>query len=333
MDLSTKMFKDIPSVVRYHHKNNSLNYPMGIYITLVHVLGIVGLTKVMDCSKETLMWAFLLWPISGFGITVGVHRLWSHRSYSAAFPVRFALMLMNSIANQGSIFHWARDHRVHHKYSETDADPHNAMRGFFFAHIGWLYVKKHPEVIRAGQELDFSDLYEDPVVMFQKKLDPWFALYMCFVFPAQIAVKFWGEKFWPAFFVAGALRYMLVLHFTWFVNSAAHLYGDHPYDTASYPSENPYVSYFAVGEGWHNWHHKYPFDYAASEFGISSQFNPSKLFIDMLASVGLVWGRKRGTAAWNMGRERRERDLKNGVPLAKPLPRPWEVPAPNTKQE
>ena len=174
-------------------------------------------------------------------------------------------MLCNSIANQGSIYHWARDHRVHHKYSETDADPHNAMRGFFFAHMGWLYVKKHPEVVRAGKELDFSDLHEDPVVMFQKKLDPWFALYMCFVFPAQIAVKFWGERFWTAFFVAGALRYMLVLHFTWLVNSAAHLYGDHPYDVVSYPSENPYVSFFAVGEGWHNWHHKYPFDYGERE--------------------------------------------------------------------
>merc|ERR1712216_393456 len=173
-----------------------------------------------------------------------------HRSYSAAFPVRFFLMLCNSIANQGSIYHWARDHRVHHKYSETHADPHNAMRGFFFAHMGWLYVKKHPDVIKAGKELDFSDLHEDPVVMFQKKLDPFFTLYMCFVFPAQIAVKFWGESFWPAFFVAGALRYMLVLHFTWLVNSAAHLYGDHPYDVVSYPSENPYVSFFAVGEGW-----------------------------------------------------------------------------------
>mmetsp|Transcript_26179 Transcript_26179/g.56183 ORF Transcript_26179/g.56183 Transcript_26179/m.56183 type:complete len:242 (-) Transcript_26179:232-957(-) len=234
-------------------------------------------------------------------------------------------MVCNSIANQGSIFHWARDHRVHHKYSETDADPHNATRGFFYAHMGWLYVKKHPEVIRAGMELDFSDLYEDPVVMFQKKLDPYFALYMCFVFPAHIAVKFWGESFWPAFFVCGGLRYIAVLHFTWLVNSAAHLFGDHPYDVMSYPAENPYVSFFAVGEGWHNWHHKYPFDYAASEFGVSSQYNPSKLFIDMMAAVGLVWGRKRGTAAWDMGRARRDRDLAAGIPLPKPAPRPWEV--------
>merc|ERR1711862_1046058 len=135
-------------------------------------------------------------------------------------------MMANSVANQGSIFHWARDHRVHHKYSETQADPHDATRGFFYAHMGWLFVKKEKAVITAGQELDFSDLVEDPIVMFQKKLDPWFTLYMCYVMPAQVASYFWGEKFWNAFFVAGALRYAIVLHFTWCVNSAAHLYGD-----------------------------------------------------------------------------------------------------------
>jgi len=189
--------------------------------------------------------------------------LWSHRSYEACFPVRFFLMLCNTIANQGSIYHWSRDHRVHHKYSETEADPHNATRGFFFAHMGWLFLKKDPSVIKAGRELDYTDLNEDAAVMFQKKLDPWFALYMCFVMPAQVASYFWGEDFWAAFFVAGALRYVWVLHCTWLVNSAAHLYGDHPYDTLFYPAENPFVAWFAVGEGWHNWHHKYPFDYAA----------------------------------------------------------------------
>jgi len=203
--------------------------------------------------------------VSGIGITVGAHRLWSHRSYCAAFPVRFFLMLCNSIANQGSILHWARDHRVHHKHSETEADPHNATRGFFFAHIGWLFLKKHKEVIRAGKELDFSDITEDPVVRFQRFFDPWFALYMCFIFPAQIAVKYWEEDFWNAYFVAGGLRYVYVLHCTFLVNSAAHLYGDHPYDVMSHPAENPYVSFFAIGEGWHNWHHKYPFDYGETD--------------------------------------------------------------------
>jgi len=325
MDFSLEMFREIPSLIATNYREKTLNWPMIIYISLTHIVALVGLFTVPKCSAETLLWAFILWPISGFGITVGVHRLWSHRSYTAAFPARLVLMLFNSIANQGSIFHWARDHRVHHKFSETDADPHNATRGFFYAHVGWLFVKKHPDVVIAGRELDFTDLLEDSLVMFQKKLDPWFTLYMCFVFPSQIASHFWGEQFWNAFFVCGGLRYVIVLHFTWLVNSAAHLYGDHPYDVLSYPSENPLVSFCSVGEGWHNWHHKYPYDYAASEFGISSQFNPSKLFIDTMAMLGLVWDRKRATSAWAMGRARRDRDFANGIPLAKPPARPWEI--------
>jgi len=327
-----KMFRDIPSLISHHHNGNGLNWPMVIYISLVHTVAFVGLLNLPKCSAETLIWAFILWPISGFGITVGVHRLWSHRSYTAAAPLRLVLMLFNSIANQGTIFHWARDHRVHHKYSETDADPHNATRGFFFAHMGWLFVKKHPDVVKVGRDLDFTDLLEDPFVMFQKKLDPWFTLYMCFVFPAQIATHFWGEQFWTAFFVCGGLRYVCVLHFTWLVNSAAHLYGDHPYDVLSYPAENPFVSLCSVGEGWHNWHHKYPYDYAASEFGVSSQFNPSKLFIDLMAQLGLVWDRKRASSAWAMGRARRDRDAANGVPLPKPAPRYWEVDVSKSKK-
>lgn len=70
---------------------------------------------------------------------------------------------------QNDIFEWARDHRVHHKYSETDADPHNAVRGFFFAHIGWLLVRKHPDVIEKGRKLNLGDLLADEVVQFQRK--------------------------------------------------------------------------------------------------------------------------------------------------------------------
>lgn len=70
---------------------------------------------------------------------------------------------------QNDIYEWARDHRVHHKFSETDADPHNATRGFFFAHIGWLFVRKHRDVIEKGKKLDVTDLLADPVVQFQRK--------------------------------------------------------------------------------------------------------------------------------------------------------------------
>ena len=217
-------------------------------------------------------------------------------------------MLLASIANQGSIWHWSRDHRVHHKHSETDADPHNAKRGFFFAHMGWLFLKKHPAVKEASSKLDYQDLLEDPVVVFQKRYDPWFNLFMCFVLPGALCML-WGDDFWNGFFVAGALRYIFVLHNTWLVNSAAHLYGDHPYDPSIWPAENPLVAFLAIGEGWHNWHHKYPFDYAASEFGIDKQFNPTKLFIDTCCLLGLASERKRATGAWHKLRSQREEDI------------------------
>lgn len=146
MDFSAKMFREVPGLAAYHHKEGNLNWPMMTYVALVHVLAAVGIPTMAKCSPETLLWAFLCWPIryvsevafpllrslfvgshidfpfslnSGIGITVGVHRLWSHRSYEASFPARVFLMLCNSMANQGSIYHWSRDHRVHHKFSEV----------------------------------------------------------------------------------------------------------------------------------------------------------------------------------------------------------------------
>jgi stearoyl-CoA desaturase (delta-9 desaturase) len=311
--------------VVFHFKQGNFNWPMLIFITMAHVAAVYGFIRLINMTllndkpleqhqKYTLLWSFLLWPISGLGITAGVHRLWAHRSYVASRPLRIFLMLANSIANQGSIWHWARDHRVHHKHSETDADPHNATRGFFFAHMGWLFIKKHPDIIKAGKELNFDDLIADGTVRFQKALDPWFALFMCYVFPGIVSAVCWGkghvmETFWDGYWIGGALRYILVLHFTWFVNSAAHLFGDHPYDPTSYPAENPVVSLLALGEGWHNWHHKYPFDYAASEFGISKQFNPTKLFIDTCMFFRLASEPKRATGAWAKKKQIREQEL------------------------
>merc|ERR1711871_810474 len=235
--------------------------------------GFVGLFTIPSCHPYTLLWAIILWPITGMGITAGVHRLWSHRSYKATFPLRVFLMLLNTIANQGSIWHWARDHRVHHKHSETDADPHNAKRGFFFSHVGWLLVKKDPKVIEAGKKINMNDLLEMPEVVLQKKLDPLWNLFWCFIMPALVAKYGFGETFMNGLLVAGVFKYVVTLHVTWCVNSFAHLFGDHPYEEIN-PAENRLVALFSIGEGWHNWHHAFPYDYAASELGISQQFNP-----------------------------------------------------------
>jgi stearoyl-CoA desaturase (delta-9 desaturase) len=153
-------------------------------------------------------------------------------------------------------------------------------------------------VAEAGAQVNLDDLKADGFVMFQKRLDPWWNLFWCFFVPAIIASGCWGESFVNGVMVPGALRYVWLLHCTWFVNSAAHLWGERPSDPKSNPAENPIVSILSIGEGWHNWHHKYPFDYAASEYGVLRQFNPSKLIIDTCAALGLVTERKRATGMW-----------------------------------
>ena len=126
--------------------------------------------------------------------------------------------------------------------------------------------------------------------------DPWWNFFWCFVAPGIVSSVCWGETAWNGFFVPGAVRYVWVLHCTWLVNSAAHLYGERPYDPNSNPSENPLVSIASCGEGWHNWHHKYPFDYAASELGVMRQYNPTK--VRAAAGFRLVGCRRAASCIW-----------------------------------
>jgi stearoyl-CoA desaturase (delta-9 desaturase) len=289
---------DTIDAVSHHVKAGTVNWAMVIFLSLAHAAALWGLVTISVCDNRTLLWALFLWPVSGLGITAGAHRLWAHRSYTATWPLRLALMLMNSMANQGSVYHWSRDHRVHHKHSDEDADPHNASRGFFYSHVGWLLVKKHRCTLEAGAQLPCDDLLADPIVYFQRACDPWINLLMCFVVPSVVPMLLWGESYWNGFFVAGALRYVYVLHVTWCVNSVAHFFGERPYDGSSLPAENWFVSFVALGEGWHNWHHKFPYDYATSEFGASVQYNPTKLFIDTCVWLGLASEPKRATKVW-----------------------------------
>merc|ERR1719310_757827 len=151
---------------------------------LVVIFFFQGVCPIMGAGKamktETFVFAFIMYIFGGLGITAGAHRLWAHRSYKAGIPMKLVLMIFNSVANQGSIYHWARDHRVHHLYSDTIADPHNAHLGFWFSHIGWLLFKKHPAVHEAGRRVNMDDLKKDPIVMFQKRADPFWNLLWCF---------------------------------------------------------------------------------------------------------------------------------------------------------
>ncbi|CAG9865355.1 unnamed protein product [Phyllotreta striolata] len=178
---------------------------------------------------KTLLFNVLFASFCAFGVTAGAHRLWAHRTYKAKLPFRIVLMIWHTAALQNDIHEWCRDHRVHHKFTDTDADPHNASRGFFFSHIGWLMLKKHKDVIAKGKTIDMSDLEADPVVMWQKKYYVGLVTVLTFLLPAHVPWYFWGENYLIAWY-ATIFRYTLSLNFTWLVNSAAHIWGTKPYD-------------------------------------------------------------------------------------------------------
>ncbi|XP_063978105.1 acyl-CoA Delta-9 desaturase-like [Diachasmimorpha longicaudata] len=260
---------------------------------VLHVAAIYGLYLAFTSAKiATIVFAYFLYVCTGLGITAGAHRLWSHRSYKANFPLRCILMVFNTIAFQNSIYEWSRDHRVHHKYSETNADPHNATRGFFFAHVGWLLCKKHPDVKDKGKGVDMSDLMRDPVVAFQRRHYLVLMPFMAFVLPTIIPVHFWNETWTNSFFVATLFRYAFTLNMTWLVNSAAHIFGGKPYDRFINPAENVSVAVGALGEGWHNYHHVFPWDYKAAELG-NYRLNFTTAFIDLFAKIGWAYDLKR----------------------------------------
>ncbi|XP_030559244.1 acyl-CoA Delta(11) desaturase-like [Drosophila novamexicana] len=256
------------------------------YLHLAAVYG--GFLLLTQAKWATVVFSFFLYTAGMIGITGGAHRLWAHRSYKAKWPLRLILVTFNTIAFQDAAFHWARDHRVHHKFSETDADPHNATRGFFFSHVGWLLCKKHPDVVAKGKSLDVSDLRADRILMFQLK--HYFVLMplACFILPTIIPMICWNESLLCSWFVATMFRWCFQLNMTWLVNSAAHKFGGRPYDKNINPSQSPYVSAFTFGEGWHNYHHVFPWDYKTAEWGRYS-LNMTTAFIDFFAKIGWAY--------------------------------------------
>lgn len=262
-----------------------------IVFIYLHLGGIYGFYLWTNGTKAyTILWSIFVEFFAIMGITAGAHRLWSHRSYKAKWPLRFVLMLLQTTSYQNHIYEWVRDHRAHHKFTDTDADPHNSRRGFFFSHIGWLMVRKHPDIFKKGATIDLSDLEKDPIVVWQRRLYIVLMPLLCFVIPTWIPYYFWNEKFIYSWY-SNLARYVFSLNVTWMVNSAAHIWGMKPYDMNICPVENKIVSIFAYGEGWHNYHHVFPWDYKTSEFGTYNT-NFTTAFIDFCARLGLAYDLK-----------------------------------------
>ncbi|CAH0598248.1 unnamed protein product [Chrysodeixis includens] len=224
------------------------------------------------------------------GITCGVHRLFTHKSYKVTAPLKILLILFFTSAGQNSIYQWVRDHRLHHKFSDTDADPHNASRGLFFSHIGWLMMHKNEEVRTQGKKIDMSDIENDEMLMFQDRNFVLLKLIFCYIIPTTFGILLWCEEWKCAVAWQCFIRYLLVLHCEMTVNSLAHTYGYQPYNNRIIPKENRFVATITFGEGWHNYHHVFPFDYKSAEF--FDTFNWSAAVISWWEKMGWAYDLK-----------------------------------------
>jgi stearoyl-CoA desaturase (delta-9 desaturase) len=227
-----------------------------------------------------------LWA-TGVSITAGYHRLWSHRAYGAHWSVRLFFMLFGAMALQNSILIWGSQHRTHHRFvDDWDKDPYSAKRGFWFSHMGWI-LRDYP----SGRN-DFSnarDLERDPIVMFQHRWYLPLTLFMNIAFPLLLG---WAVgDMWGTFLLAGLLRLVVNHHFTWFINSLAHMWGSQPYTDENSARDNPVLALLTYGEGYHNFHHIFQNDYRN---GIKwYHFDPTKWLIAGMSWVGLARNLKR----------------------------------------
>ncbi|XP_076289107.1 acyl-CoA Delta-9 desaturase-like isoform X2 [Lasioglossum baleicum] len=209
-----------------------------------------------------------------------------------------------TMAGQNSMFTWARDHVLHHKYSDTDADPHNSTRGLFFAHMGWLMLKKHPLLLQKQLENDWSELTNDKLIMFQHNYFLFVYIPIAVILPVSVPVYFWNESLWNSFFVAYLLQYVTNLHITWSINSAAHRWGPKPYDTRIKAVQSILVTVLTIGDGYHNFHHSFPWDYRMTNQPFCI---PAKV-LDILAYLGLAYDLKMVTPNIVQGHAKRHGD-------------------------
>lgn len=225
----------------------------------------------VDWLDVTLM--FVFYVISGLGITVGFHRMLTHKSFETSRPLKALFLIAGCMAVEGDPITWASTHIQHHAHSDDEDDPHSPLEGLWHAHMGWLFGHKNNVAVYG------TWLKKDPTVVWVAKTwILWVAVGM--IIPLLIAG--WSGLIW-----GGLVRIFLTHHVTWSVNSICHTFGARDYQTRDASRNNFLVGLLAFGEGWHNNHHAFP---RSAFHGLRwYQVDFSGYLIRALESVGLVW--------------------------------------------
>ena len=235
-----------------------------------------------------------MWLLTGLSITAGYHRLFTHRAYAAPAPVRAVFAVIGAAAYENSVISWAAAHRFHHRNVDTDDDPYNAQEGFFYSHMGWVMVEgsKHDDTSNV------PDLWKDPILRWQHRHA--IAIGTVVNLGSTILLGLITGHMLGMFVFAFLLRIVLTQHFTFLINSAAHMWGSQPYSTAHSARDNWFLSFLSFGEGYHNYHHSFQADYRNGPRLYN--WDPSKWLIWLLARVGLASNLRRSPIDVTLGK-------------------------------
>ena len=255
------------------------NWDIFAFVAGYHVLLLALIPFVWGQLTWSLLLPFVvLFMIGGISITAGYHRLFAHRAYAAHPLYEWGVLLGSTLAFQWTALSWSHDHRLHHNHVDTEEDPYSINKGFWYAHMGWLFVHQ-----QKFQNHLVSDLLANPRVMFQHRFYLPLAIFVNLVV-FGIACLFFSPL--AALWTLVLLRIFALHHCTWFINSLAHTIGSKTYAKELSAVDNALLAFVTFGEGYHNYHHAFAADYRN---GIRwYHFDPTKWLIWLSAKLGLA---------------------------------------------
>ena len=252
-----------------------------VFMVAIHILSLVALQPKFWSLPAVTSLLFFYWVTACLGVTLGYHRLLSHRSFIVPRWLERFFATCGAISCQHGPIDWVGLHRHHHSFSDTEVDHHNSKKGFWWSHMGWMF--KDVEALKAVPKLS-ADLIKDPYYRFLNK-------YFLFLqIPIGLSLYAIGQKLgvggWALVLWGIPLRLVVVYHITWLVNSATHCWGKAPFESGDSSKNNAWVAALTFGEGWHNNHHAFP--NSANQGLFRGQIDLTWEHIKILAKFGLA---------------------------------------------
>ncbi len=252
-----------------------------VFMVVIHILSLIALQPRFWSLPAVTSLLFFYWVTACLGVTLGYHRLLSHRSFIVPRWLERFFATCGAISCQHGPIDWVGLHRHHHSFSDTEVDHHNSKKGFWWSHMGWMF--KDVEALKTVPKLS-SDLIKDPYYRFLNKY------FLLFQIPIGLSLYAIGQKLgvggWALVLWGIPLRLVVVYHVTWLVNSATHCWGKAPFESGDSSKNNAWVAALTFGEGWHNNHHAFP--NSAKQGLFKGQIDITWEHIKILAKLGLA---------------------------------------------